>query len=580
MKKLIYCIALSCLTWSIAAQKAPKWMDKSRKAILRVTTFDKNDRPIGSTGGFFVSETGEALSAYSLFNGAARATVADMDGNAYPVAAIIGADDLYDVIRFKVTVPKKVPFLALAADPVAAEAEVFMIPYGGAKESAFKQGAVTEVSKLKDSYNYYKTSIPIEKEETNLPLLLASGQAFALAQEDASGKKDCSYGVSAAYANGLMLTAADIFNTVYTRIGIRKIWPADAEQAAVALFLQANIQDAPTYLETLHDFIATFPNAADGYIGRASHYATRRAELSPDANGRQALLDLAYADMQQALRITAKKGDAYYTQAKLIYSIAVSDTTLGDSRWTIPSALLAISNAIREEDLPAYREMEGNIYFSLNEFTSAYESYMKVNQSTAASADSYYMAAKALENIPGVQIGDIILLLDSALAKMGDPLPKDAAPYVLERVDHKMQLSLYAEAVKDYDLYYTLVDGKVNDSFYFYREQAKSRAGDNEGALQDIREAIALHPQAPDYYAEEASILVRMQRYDEALGSIDKALALAADFAACYRIRGVCLVRLERKPEACEAFARAAELGDPLVGRLIREHCNPPTVHP
>jgi tetratricopeptide (TPR) repeat protein len=66
-----------------------------------------------------------------------------------------------------------------------------------------------------------------------------------------------------------------------------------------------------------------------------------------------------------------------------------------------------------------------------------------------------------------------------------------------------------------------------------------------------------------------------MQNYDDALASVQKALDLAPDFAACYRIRGICFFRREKKPEACEAFAKAHELGDPLVARLIREHCNP-----
>ncbi|MDR1259471.1 MAG: serine protease [Tannerellaceae bacterium] len=569
MNRLILCVFSGCLTLLATAQKAPKWMDKSRKAVLTVTTFDRNNNKINSTGGFFVTETGEALSAYSLFNGAARATVTDIDGKTYAVTSIIGADDLYDVIRFRVSVPKKVPFLPLAGDPVPEGTQVFMLPY----EGTFKQGGVTEVSKLKDPYSYYKLSIPIEKEQANSPLLLPDGKVFALAQEDASGKKDHSYGVSATYVGSLTMSTADAFNTVYSRIGIRKVWPADVEQAAVSLFLQAGTQDAPAYLETLNDFIATFPNAADGYMNRASHYVNKRAELSPEAGGQSDCLNLASADIQKAVRLNPNKGEVYYNQAKLIYTVAVSDTTVTDSNWNIAAALHAIRNAIETEDLPAYSELEGDIYFFMNLYPSAYESYMRVNEGPSASADSYYLAAKSLENIPGAQISDIIALIDSSIVRMGTPIPPQAAPYVLERVEYKTQLSLYAEAVEDYNLYYSLADGKVNDSFYFFREQARLQSGDSEGALQDIREAISMNPQSPDYYAEEAAILVRIQNYSEALASVQKALDLAPDFAACYRIRGICFVRGEKKPEACEAFNKALELGDPLVARLIREHC-------
>jgi tetratricopeptide (TPR) repeat protein len=573
MKKLIACFLAASLALPAVAQKAPKWMDKARKAVLTVTTFDKNNHPINTTGGFFVSETGEALSAYSLFNGAAKATVTDIEGKTYPVTHIIGADDLYDVIRFHVSVPKKVPFLPLADDPQPVGTPAFLLPYSTAKEPVFRQGEVTEVSKAKNPYSYYKVAIPIEKEQANAPLLLATGQVFALAQEDASGKKEHAYGVSAAYVNALKQTTTDVFNTVYTHILIPKAWPEDPEQAAVALFLQAGSQDAPTYLETLNDFIATFPTTADGYLSRASHYANKRSELAPDATGQATCLNRAADDIQKAIQLSPNKGEVYYSQAKLIYTVAASDTTVADSRWTIGSALLAIRSAIEEEDLPHYRELEGSIYFFLEDYPSAYQSYTRVNESLSASSDTYYLAAKSLENIPGAQISDIIALLDSAIVRMGTPLPGEAAPYVLERVEYKNQLSLFAEAVADYNLYYSLVGGQVNDRFYYFREQAKSRSGDNEGALHDIQDAIAINSQMPDYYAEEAAIHVRMQQYDEALSAVQKALDLAPDFAACYRIRGICLVRRDQKAAACEAFDKARSLGDPLVARLIREHC-------
>ena len=51
------------------------------------------------------------------------------------------------------------------------------------------------------------------------------------------------------------------------------------------------------------------------------------------------------------------------------------------------------------------------------------------------------------------------------------------------------------------------------------------------------------------------------------------ALRLAPDFASCYRLRGICYVRQGKKAEACEAFNKAKELGDPVVDKLIKEHC-------
>ncbi|MDR3143095.1 MAG: serine protease, partial [Tannerellaceae bacterium] len=510
---------------------------------------------------------------YSAFKGADKATVTDSDGAVYRVASIIGADDLYDVVRFKVAVDKKVPFLPLASEPLAVNTPAYLLLFTQGKETSFKEGTISEISKLKDPYGYYRLSVLLESGQENTPLLLASGQVFGLAQQDASGKKEQSYAVSAGYVKSLNVTSTDAFNSVYTNIGLRKAWPAAIEQASVSLFLLAASQDAGTYLETLTDFISAFPQAEDGYLARASHYAANRKALAATPGEEADYLARAFADIQTAARYSKNKGDVHYNQAKLIYSVATGDTTVKDNNWTVGAAMAALAKAIEAEDLPVYRQLEGDIYFYLGEFPAAYASYMKVNESSLASSDSYYFTAKALENIPGTQISDVIALLDSAISKMGVPAPPGAAPYILERIDLKTKLSLYDEALEDFDLYYALVGGQVNDNFYFFREQAKFRKGDMEGALEDIKQATQLNGQSPDYFAEEAAVYVRLQQYGEALESIRKALDLAPDFGACYRLRGICYIRLNKKDEACEAFAKAEELNDPLAKRLIREHC-------
>ena len=217
--------------------------------------------------------------------------------------------------------------------------------------------------------------------------------------------------------------------------------------------------------------------------------------------------------------------------------------------------------------------MEGDIYFFQGNYEAAYDDYMRVNESPMATPASWYWAEKAKANMPGANFGDLIALLDSAVAKCGTPPSPEAAPFILERVDLKLKLMNYPAAIADYDLYYTVSGGRVGDDFYYYREQAKFRAGDLEGALADIRTAMQLSPDDPAYRAEEASVYMRMEKYDEALASLEGALKLAPDFAACYRLRGVCYVRQKKMAEACEALRKAEELGDPVAPRLVKTHC-------
>lgn len=575
MRRISLLTMMCCIAFlAVSQKKAPKWMEKQRKAIISITTYGKDNKVLHTGNGFFISESGEALAGYSLFKGAERATATDTEGKTYPVTTIMGADGLYDVIKIQVHVPKKIPFFSLATEPLANGSNVYLVLYTTEKTATFKEGTVTEVSKLKDPYSYYKTSIALESAQwINAPLLTEEGRVVGLMQEDAAGKKDVSYAVSAGYVNSLEVNSMSLLSATYTDIGIRKAWPKEVEQAQISLFLLKGSQDAKTYLETINDFIAAFPHHSEGYQSRASLYAYSRAELAGTPAEEQLYLDRALEDLNTAAQYIPKKSDALYNRARLIFDIANGDTTITDKNWTVAAAMTLLQEAIDEEDSPVYRQLEGDMFFSLGAYEPAYESYMKVTESDMASASSYYLAAKAKENIPGTNISDIIALLDKAI-DMGKENPtEDTFAYLLERIDFKMKLTLYEEAITDYDLYAEMLGGRVNHSFYYYREQAKFRMGDFAGALADIQEALKAVPLNPNYLAEEASVYIRLEKYPEALQSIDKAIEQAPDFASCYRLKGVAYVRTSQKNKACEAFQKAQELGDPVVARLIKEHC-------
>jgi tetratricopeptide (TPR) repeat protein len=571
MKKFLLFIWIGshCIS-SMAQKNAPKWIEKAKKAVITIETYDKN----GTTrkgNGFFVQESGEAVSDYTLFVGAEKAFVTDAEGRKMPVIRILGADEFYDVIRFQVAVPKRVPFLPLANGTPAAGTEAYLLPYGIEKGEAIPKGTVLEVTKVKEQYGYYKIETPLTSSQISIPLLTPDGEVFALAQADASGKNQ-TYGISVPYILSIHIGTMDLFNQTYSSVGIRKAWGETPKDAQVALIFYASQQDASAYLETLNDFIATFPGAPDGYLNRASHYVYHRKELAASEAEQMQLLARAQADMQTAMKYAEKKSDGYYEQAKLIYGVASSDSALQSKDWNIGAALEYLRKAIAEDDLPAYRQLEGDIAFYLENYEQAYESYRMMTQSPLASAVSYYMAAKSKQQIEGTNLSEVVALLDSA-AMISATIPGDAVVYLQESADLKMQLGQYEAAVKDYDQCYRLMAGNVADAFYYYREQAKFRSGDLEGALKDILSAIASDPRNAVYRAEEASIYLRMQEPEKALASVEKALALDPDFASCYRLLGVSYTRLQKKDEACNAFQKAKELGDPLVDKLIKEHC-------
>lgn len=569
MKKFLFIIGISCFSlYAFAQPKAPKWMEKEKKAVVTVTTYKADGTTLHKGTGFFINEDGTLLSAYSLFRNAQKAVVTTSDGKSYPIDRVLAADELYDVIRLHASVPKKVDCLEMAPSPLAVGEEAYLLPFTPEKEKVktFGSGTVQEVTKLKENYHYYKISFPLEINWQNAPLLNEDGEVFGLAQEDASGKNECSYAVSAAYANSLQISSVAAFSETYANIGIRKAWPADREQARVATYIIENTQTPTEFLETLNDFVATFPDWSEPYARRGAYYAYHRKELGKDA---EECLRRATEDLDRSIALADRKSEAMYAKAQLVYQIAATDSTIQHPHWNKNWAQVLLTETLQQEDLPVYHQLQADMDVDKGDYESAYREYMIVNRSDAANGNSWYMAAKMKAALPSVNMGEVIALLDSAVACCGDPVREEAAPYILDRIDWRLRLRQYAEAVADYDLYYKVVGGKVDDNFYYYREQAKFRMNDFAGALSDIQQAMFFAPEQPIYPAEEASIYIRMEKYPEAMQSLEKALALAPEFAACYRLRGICYQRTGQAEKARADFQKAKDLGDPAAEKLL-----------
>ena len=561
--KIFYGFMLCVCCLSLQAQRdMPRWADNARKAVFTVETFDKNGN-VRKGNGFFIQNTGEAISDYTLFNGAVQAVVTDAEGRKMQVNSIIGADDIYDVIRFKVTVPRAVPFLSVARIMPEAGTEVYLL----SAENTIQRGEIEDITIMKDGHGYYQVNIPLTSLQTSLPLFNSNGEVFAVTQADASGKHK-TFGVSIPYVQQLHATSLDIFSKAYSSIGIRSGWADNVDEAQLALMYYSYQQDAPTYLETLHDFIRTFPNLADGYLSRASHYMRNRDVLSES----QEAQNLAMDDLNNSLKYNPKEDEGLYNQAKLIYEVLLDDSTIQSNQWNIMVASEKLQRAIEINDLPLYRQLEGDIAFFQGDFEKAYHAYMTVNQSSFASPLSFYLAAQTRMQLPGANPNELIALMDSAVER-SMTIPSEAAAYLQESIDLKMQFGQFDAAVKDYNMLYRVLSGNVSDAFYYYRAQANFRAGYLEGALADIETAIALDKQNAIYYAEEASVYLRMEDPVKAQASVEKSLALDAEFAASHRLLGVCYQRQQKKDEACKAFRKAKDLGDLVVDRLIEEYC-------
>ena len=175
MKKILILPLLLFFLIQGSMAQTPKWVEKAKRAVFSVVTYDKNDKMLNTGNGFFVSEDGLALSDYTLFKGAERAVVITSEGKQMPVSLILGANDMYDVIKFRVAITeKKVPALIVAKTAPAVGADAWMLPYSTQKSIACVTGKVKEVSKVAGEYHYYTLGLWMKDKMVRFPVLTMS----------------------------------------------------------------------------------------------------------------------------------------------------------------------------------------------------------------------------------------------------------------------------------------------------------------------------------------------------------------------------------------------------------------------
>ena len=567
MKKILILPLLLFFLIQGSMAQTPKWVEKAKRAVFSVVTYDKNDKMLNTGNGFFVSEDGLALSDYTLFKGAERAVVITSEGKQMPVSLILGANDMYDVIKFRVAITeKKVPALIVAKIAPAVGADAWMLPYSTQKSIACVTGKVKEVSKVAGEYHYYTLGMQMKDKMVSCPVMNAEGQVFGIAQKSSGiDTVTTCYAAGAAFAMSQKISALSLGDAALKKIGIRKGLPETEDQALVYLFMASSSLSGDDYEKLLDDFIRQFPANADGYLRRANYYAAKGKDD-------QAWYDKAVADFNQALKVAQKKDDVYYNIGKLIYAYQLSKPEKTYKDWTYDTALQNVRQAIGIDPLPIYIQMEGDILFAQQDYAGALAAYEKVNASNIASPATFFSAAKTKELAKG-DPKEVVALMDSCIARCPQPITADFAPYLLERAQMNMNAGQPRNAMLDYDAYHTAVKGEVNDVFYYYREQAALKARQFQRALDDIVKAIEMNPTDLTYQAEHAVVNLRVGRYEEAIQILDNILKADPKYAEAYRLLGLCQIQLKKTDEACGNFKKAKELGDPNVDELITKYC-------
>ena len=541
------------LTCSLTAMAQPTPVVKAAKSIFTLTTFAKDGSILASSHGVFIGNNGEAVALWTPFKGAAKAVVIDANGNKMNVETIDGANEIYDICKFRVD--GKAIGATLAAHQANKGEKVWLASYSVKKPSA-KQIPVSNTEKFNNTYHYYIFSSQEDDINIGCPILNSKGEILGLLQKSVKG--DEIHATDARFAYDQKISGMSVNDPVLKSTEIRTTLPDTHNDALLTIMMSQTTRDSLTHTLYISDFIHKFPKSIEGYTAQASEYLKANQFNQADEI------------MKRAINQVDKKDEAYSDYAKIIYQKEVFKSDQPFANWSLDAALKQSQEAYKINPKSIYKHQQAQIIYAKGDYQQAYQMFMELTNSDIRNGEVFYEAAqcKAQLNAPKEEY---MALLDSAIAACPQPLTAVAAPYVLARgiaYDHNGETR---KALTDYNQYDSLMVGRILEpSFYYTRFKCESKLHQYQQALADIARAIITNPYEATYYAEMASLQLRVKMYEQAVETCARCLMIEPEYPDAWLIMGIAQKQLGKNEEATKALQKAKELGDKRADQYLK----------
>ena len=555
MKRIITILFAAFVCCMVNAQP-DKWVKKASKAVFTLKTFNADGSLIGSGNGFFITADGVAVSSYTPFRGAAKAVVIDAMGKEYEVKSIIGANDVYDIAKFRVDATK---CQTLRTAPAAVEnTSLWLLPYNAKNAYSCTAAKVKSVQKVQNDYDYYTLEATAPENTVGCPYLNANGEVVGIQQQSSSDDNTTQYAVGAAFATGLKMTGLSLNDPALKATSIKKDLPDELDQAILTLYLASTLGDAQSFVGLVDDFIAKFPQAPDGYSYKAQIMAAQ--DNYPEAD----------KYMKLAIDNATDKAEARYNYAKMMYQNLIYFYDSASHAWSYEQALEQAEQAVALDPQLPYLTQKAQLLFACKRYADSYAAFQDVIGKGGRTAECFYGAARCKEQLNDTTA--CLALLDSAVATFSKPYLKEAAPYIYARAQALAESGKYRLAVNDYNEYENLMISQVNSEFYYIRSQVEAKARLFQQALNDLDKAIDKSPDILLYRSEKASLQIRVHLLDQAIETASECIRLFPDASDGYLFLGLAQCLKGDKVQGVGNLLKAKDLGDAQADVLIEKY--------
>lgn len=541
MRKLVILLFLSLCFVNASAQD--KTVKKAVESTFTIVASDAKGNELARSKGVFISSDGCAISPWTPFKGAASVKIVDSKGRERQVASLIGADELYDLAKFRVEG---------SATPLSMAQQVGQGSQVWILGSTITKANVNKVETFKDKYHYYVLGTAAGADCEGAAVVTADGKLMGVFHKSATDAST----TDAAYPNSFSPVGLTVNDPVLRECSLPVELPDKESDAQVALMLAPQVSPA-NYLWTADRFITKFPTENDGYNAKGGILANQG-----DFAG-------AKRTLEEGIAKATNKAEAHFNLARIAYQSTASGR---DSLkvFSMDEADAEADKAIAISDMPLYRHLKAQIKYYRGQYQDAYNDFLALTKTNLRNPELYLEMAQSKERLNAPQ-AEVLALLDSCVALCDTPYVASSAPYFLARATQYNNMGEYRKAMVDYTMYEYFNRGRLGANFYFTRGECEMKGRIYQAALNDITAACILDRTNPIYLAVKGNLHLKVGQYDDAIEAAERCLKLEPDNADGLLILGLAQCQKGNKTEGVANLEKAKAAGNPQADTYIKK---------
>lgn len=247
-------------------------VDKVQQAVVTIRTFNPDMTPIGLGTGFFINDRGHLITNYHVLEGAYAATVKTRDGNTYPVAAVLAANETVDLVQLAVEMPVEHRRWLEINDTLPAIADQVVVvgsPLG--LEQTVSEGIVSAIREVPEVGAVFQVSAPISRGSSGSPVVDRHGRVVGIVSFQAQLGQNLNFAVASSHLLKLQKTDGplSLSEWTYARIKHKPREVQDLCRKGFSFSIRGEFKEALNYFR---EAVETHPENADAWFGLGNCY--------------------------------------------------------------------------------------------------------------------------------------------------------------------------------------------------------------------------------------------------------------------------------------------------------------------